>query len=221
LLPLLLGCGLTVGAPAPAAHALYQAPDGIPQLGTLPERASGTLGMKLEKTIFRVDVLTLDVRVDPATATDIDSLVRGTSAYDEAAAARIAGRALEAAEAVAEIEFLRSVSLDEFLGGVRGDMRKAVDAGWLEPAGYRSVSEGLPEWFGFLRERRIREGDRISYHVRGDTLRTVYADSAGEVLLDQTDVGRQNVLALLGAWLAPGSSFREDLIRSLWERPDR
>lgn len=178
------------------------------------------MGMKLERTLFQVDVLTLHVRVDSATAAAIGSLVRAEPSYDDTTAARVADRVLRAGEVVAEIEFLRDVGLDRFVDGVREDMRKAVDAGWLEPEGYRAVSEGLPEWFAFLRERRIREGDRISYHVRGDTLRTVYADPEDEVLLDQTDVGRQNVLALLGAWLAPGSSFREDLIRSLWEGPD-
>lgn len=183
----------------------------------IPERENGTMRMKLERTIFQVDVLTLGVRVDSATAAAIDRLMDGGSAYDEAAAARIAERALEAEEVVAGIEFLRDVSLERFLDAVREDMRKAVDAGWLAPEGYRTVSEGLPRWFDFLRERGIRDEDRVSYHVRGDTLRTVYSDPAGDILLDQTDVGRQHRRALLGAWLAPGSSFREDLIRSLWE----
>lgn len=216
LLPLLLGCGLALGTPVPAAAAV-QSSAGTPGLGALPDLEAATMEMKLERTIFKVDVLTLGVRVDSATAADLDAVVDTASGYDDAVEARLAERALRADEAVGEIEFLRGASLGQFLDGVRDDMRKAVDAGWLEPAGYRAVSEGLPEWFGFLRERGIRDGDRISYHVRGDTLRTVYSDPAGDVLLDQTDVGLQHRRALLGAWLAPGSSFREDLIRSLWE----
>ena len=216
-----MGGGLALVGPPRAACAELAWQDGIPTLESLPERARSTMSMRLEKTIFRVDVLRLRLRVDPATAADLDSLVSGGEEYDGALAPEIAERALRADEAVAEIEFLRDVGLDRFLEGVRADMRKAVEAGWLEPGGYRAVSEGLPGWFVFLRERGIRDGDRISYRVRGDTLRTVYADPAGDVLLDQTDVGRQNVLALLGAYLAPGSSFREGLIRSLWEPSGR
>lgn len=215
-MPLVLALGLAAG-PGRGASAALQTPNGVPELGALPERENGTMRMKLERTIFKVDVLTLGVRVDSATAADIDRIVDGGADYDEATAARIAERALDAGEAVAEIEFLRDVSLARFLDAVREDMRKAVEAGWLEPDGYRTVSEGLPVWFDFLRERGIRDGDGLSYHVRGDSLRTVYTDPADTVLLDQTDVGRQHVVALLGAWLAPGSSFREHLIRSLWE----
>lgn len=215
----LLGCGLALGLPARPAHAVLQAADGIPELAIIPAREGGTMTMKLERTIFKVDVLTLALRVDAATAADIASVVADEPDYDDDLAPEIAGRAIRADEAVAKIEFLRGVSLDQFLDAVRDDMQKAVDAGLLEPEGYRMVSEGLPQWFGFLRERRIRDGDRISYHVRGDTLRTVYSDPAGDILLDQTDVGRPRVRALLGAYLAPGSSFREGLIRSLWEPP--
>ena len=79
------------------------------------------------------------------------------------------------------------------------------------------LRDSLPVWFGFLEERRIQDGDRLSYEIRADTLRTVYwGTDEGEILLDQTDVGRQNVLALLGAYFAPGSSFRKKLVRSLW-----
>jgi len=210
-------CGATLTPVAGIGSlATLWAQDGIPRLGLLPEVAHATMAMKLEKTIFKVDVLMLSVRVDPETAAGLDSVVAAESDYDRNVAPTIAERAIRASEAVASIEFLRNVSLEQFLDAVDEDMRKAVAAGWLEPGGYEVVSDGLPVWFDFLRARGIRDGDRISYHVEGDSLRTVYSDPSGQVLLDQTDVGRQHVLALLGAYFAPGSSFREGLIRSLW-----
>jgi hypothetical protein len=78
------------------------------------------------------------------------------------------------------------------------------------------ISEGIPRWFAFLKERRILNGDQIHYRVRGDTLRTVYLSVDGERALDQTDVGAERRLAVLGSYLAPESSFRKGLIKSLF-----
>lgn len=191
----------------------------VPDLSLLPDGPFSTMHMLLEKTIFSVDVLTLDVRVDPATAAEIGRALAGAEEPDEETESAVARAALEADELVGRIEFQRGVSLGQFLDAVDDDMRKAVDVGWLEPAAYRSVRDGLPKWFSFVGERGgIRDGDRLSYYVRGDTLRTVFSTPDGEILLDQTDVGRQHVVALVGAWFAPGSSFREKLVESLFDR---
>lgn len=219
--------GIVSITPAPLPAVAQASPgegagaEPIPRLERLPNHPFTTMSMKLEKTIFAIDVLTLTLRVDPATAGRIESVLAGAEELDDTLEARVAELAVRAPEAVAEIEFLRDVGLGRFLGEVDGDMRKAMEAGWLDAEGYRRVREGLPEWFSFLAERGIRKGDRLSYHVRGDTLRTVFwipsgdPASSGEVLLDQTDVGEANVRALLGAYFAPGSSFREKLVQSL------
>lgn len=192
--------------------------DPEPALSLLPDGRFSTMHMLLEKTILSVDVLTLDVRVDPAAAGRIADALSGVEQHGDADEAPVAQAALEADELVGRIEFQRNIRLDQFLDAIDEDMQKAVDVGWLEPAAYREVRDGLPVWFSFLEERRIRDGDRLSYHVRRDTLRTVFATADGEVLLDQTDVGRQNVMALVGAWFAPNSSFRKKLVQSLFER---
>lgn len=189
-----------------------------PELSLLPERPFSTMHMLLERTIFAVDVLTLDVRVDPASAREIEGVLAGAGEVDDERESAVARAALKAEELVGRIEFQRGVSLGQFLDAVGDDMRKAVEAGWLDPAAYREVRDGLPVWFSFLEERGIHEGDRLSYHVRNDTLRTVFATPKGGVLLDQTDVGRQHVVALVGAWFAPDSSFRDQLVESLFER---
>ncbi|MGH7541365.1 MAG: hypothetical protein ACRELC_10235 [Gemmatimonadota bacterium] len=186
-----------------------------PSLSLLPEGPFATMHMLLEKTIFSVDVLTLDVRVDPATADEIEAALAGAERFDEELAVPVAEAAIRAEEIVGRIVFQRGVSLGQFLDAIDEDMQKAVEVGWLEPAVYREVRDGLPVWFAFLEERGIHDGDRLSYHVRGDTLRTVFAAPDGRILLDQTDVGRGNVMALVGSWFAPDSSFREKLVRSL------
>lgn len=217
--PIAVVAATAVAAVAAADARPLGAQDGdapVPAISGLPDAPWATMAMKLEKTIFNVDVLRLVVRVDPGTAGRIEHAVAGRTEYDDDLQTPVAEIALEAPEAVARIEFLRDVSLDQFLDGVDDDMRRARDAGLLTAEGYARVRDGLPEWFGFLEARRIHEGDEIAYHVRGDTIRTVFRGVDGDVLLDQTDVGRQHVLALLGAYFAPKSSFRKGLVRSLW-----
>ena len=188
-----------------------------PWIARLSAAPYATMGSKLEKTLFKVDVLTLTLRVDGTTADRIGETVSNADKYDDDLEDPIAEAAIQAPEAVAEIEFLRGVRLDQFLGGIEDDMRRAVDVGWLRPDTFAMLRDSLPVWFGFLEERKIHDGDRLQYHIRGNTLRTVYwGVTENEVLLDQTDVGRQNVLALLGAYFAPRSSFRRELVQSLW-----
>jgi len=190
----------------------------LPALADLPAAPYATMGMKLEKTFLKIDVLALTLRVDEQTAGQIGLVVVDHPKYERDLEAPVAQLAITPRTAIAEIEFLRGVSLDQFMDGVRDDMKKALDAGWLEAETFAFLSDSLPVWFGFLDARRIQDGDRLSYAVKGDTLRTVYWGAMeDEILLDQTDVGRQNVLALLGAYFAPKSSFRKALVRSLWE----
>lgn len=176
-----------------------------------------SMEMLFERTIFKVDVLTLHVRFSPEVARRLESLAKGRDYSDELADS-VASVALEARDVWVEIEFQRGVSLGQFVDGVRENLEKARDAGIIAPGTYEMISENLPRWFGFLEERRVHDGDRILYRIRGDTLRTVFLGADGRMLLDQTDIGAERRLAVLGSYFAPGSSFREDLIRSLFER---
>lgn len=173
------------------------------------------MGMLLERTIFRVDILTLRVRLGPEAARELERLVAGRS-YSRALADSVAPVAALATDAFARIEFQRGLRLGQFVSAVRGNMRKAREAGYLSEEDYTKIADALPRWFDFLRERRIRRGDELLYRIRGDTLRTVFRSADGTVLLDQTDVGPERRLAVLGSYYAPGSDFRERLIRSLF-----
>ncbi len=166
----------------------------------------GEMSALLEKTIFKVDVLMLRIRVDSLAAAKIKAFV-----HDDSVALAV----IDAKDILAEIRFLREINLSQFLDGIDDDMKKAVRAGLLDEDSYQEIMGGLPEVFSFLDERKIQDGDCISYRVHADTLRTVYRDTLGTVLLDQVDIGRQRRQSVIATFLTPGSSFRKNLLRSL------
>lgn len=170
----------------------------------------------LEKTIFRVDVLTLDVRFGPEPAGWLKDLVAGR-AYSSPLADSVAAIAIDARDVWARLRFKRGVSLTQFLGGIRDNLKRARDAGIIDSTTFETVSENLPRWYDFLAARGIHQGDEMLYRIRGDTLRTVYRTVDGEILLDQVDVGPERRLSVTGGYFAPKSDFRKNLIKSLFE----
>lgn len=175
----------------------------------------GHMHMLLERTIFDVDVLTLDVCVDETTAGTIATRARDgrTDADDDS----IAAAAIHAQTALGRIRFLRGVSKRQFLDGIRDEQEKAVAAGLLADSTFRLIGDSLPVWFDFLDRRGIHEDDRMVYLFRNDSLRTVFHGEDGRVLLDRTDVGEQRRTSVLATWFAPESDFREPLLDSLDE----
>jgi hypothetical protein len=170
--------------------------------------------MILEKTFLRVDVLTLEVRVDRVTANRIRSFAAGKR-YSEELADSITAAVLDARDVYARIRFLRNVSLEQFVDGVTKSMQKAVKAGLLEQAVFDEITPKLPNWYSFLDSRGIRIGDEQIYRVSANRLRTTFTDNTGTVLLDQTDVGPSGPRAVLTSYFAPRSDFRRPLVRSM------
>lgn len=177
---------------------------------TLADGPSSRACMLLERTIFQVDVLTLDVRFGPETARALEQLVARGAGRDTLAAV-----ALRSRDVFARIEFLRDVGMDRFLDVVRTDMRRAMEQGIISRATLDDVSDNLPRWYRFLEERGVWEGDSMLYRIRGDTLRSMYRATDGEWLLDQLDVGPERGLSVLGSYFARGSSFRAGLLDSM------
>ena len=167
----------------------------------------------LEKTFLKVDVLTLRIRIDSTAAARVRAIV-GRGLPQSVAEDSIAEAAMDSREILADMRFLRGISLEQFLGGIDDDMRQAVRVGLLEEEAYHQIMDDLPVSFSFLRDRRIQKGDRVSYRIHDDTLRTTYMDAEGKVLLDQVDVGRQRRLSVIATYFARGSSFRERLLSS-------
>ena len=206
-------CPLPAGAQA--------APSVLPDVDTGPLGNSRYAVMEtvLEKTIFKVDVLRLEVRVDTATARRLESLVRSAHRSQEVEDP-IALAVLAAPHAIARVTFERNISLKQFLDAVEDGMQKTADAGWLSEEEFLDINGWMPRWFGFLAEDGIRDGDVITYRLSGDTLRKVYRTVAGEIPLDEILVGRKHRYGVLGAYFAPKSSFRKKLLRSLFRTLD-
>ncbi|MFQ5678908.1 MAG: hypothetical protein ACE5HP_05560 [Gemmatimonadota bacterium] len=211
-----LVAGLTLLVLSSAAASPQEPPLDTAAVGTFPHTRMRTL---LEKTLFKVNVLTLEVRLGAEDAARIQRLLlagEGSDSLEDS----LASAAARSRDAFARIEFRRGVSLRRFVAAVHQNMRRARAAGYLTAAEYEEIAAAFPGWFAFLERRRIRVGDQLLYRIHGDTLRTVYRDPGGEVLLDQTDVGPERRLAVLGSYFAPGSDFRRGLIRSLLANRD-
>lgn len=201
--------------------AMVNAPDARGQSvpGDTLDLATGPFAemqMLLQKTIFKVDVFTLRVRFDEATATRFEMLAAGRR-YSSSLADSIADAALEAVDAWAVIDYLRDVELHQYLDGVRNNMKRAVEAGLISDQDYDVISAELPTMYAPIEERKILRGDQIYYRVHGDTVRTVYQGADGEMLVDHTEIGPERRVAVIGGYFAPKSSFREKLIESLFE----
>lgn len=168
----------------------------------------------LEKTLFQVDVIALDLWLGPATAGEVRRLGAASDLADtpgdSLAAALAASR-----DARSRMVFQRNVGLDRFLDGVIADMRRACEAGLLDQESFQAVSTGLPVWLAPLRADGLREGDRILHRIAGDTLQTVVQRRDGAVVLDQIDVGAEHRRALLGSLVAPGGGFTDQLLDQL------
>ncbi len=177
---------------------------------------SVTMGMLLEKTIFQVDVLVLEIRFGPETARQLEDHVPTSGSGDLDAAADIA---MHSRDAWATMEFRRDVGLERFLDGIDKNMRKARDAGALDAAGYKIVATSLPGYFAPLAERGIKSRDRLFYRILGDSLHTVFQQQDGLVIIDQIDVGPERRLSLLGSFFVKESEFRKGLLESLAIHP--
>lgn len=169
----------------------------------------------LEKTLLRLDVLTLDIRVGRATAERLAALIDGQR-YSRALADQAARVLIGCDDALARMVFLRNISAEQFLDGIRDNLGHALRAGILSRAQHGAVAASLPQWFAFLRDRGIHQGDVLLYRIRGDTVRTQFWSNQRRLLLDRVDLGAGGRLGLMGGYFAPGSDLREGLLRSLF-----
>lgn len=173
----------------------------------------------LEKTIFSIDVLWLTLRIQGPAGERLQEIKERHTLTDEIADS-VAGVAVDAGCAVAQIDFLRDISRDRFLDGLRGSTRKAWEAGLLDEETFRFIEEASTDWYPFLRERGVLDGDQMTYRIRGDTLKIEYRSPDGELLLDQTDVGPGRTRSVLAGYFAPGSDFRDGLMEALFRKEE-
>jgi hypothetical protein len=190
----------------------------LPSLGS-PELAQGpfsSMHMMLQKTILRINVATIDVRVDRQAQARLAELARGKP-YSDDLAQQLAPVAIGAGRAVVQMQLVRAVSLDRWMGVVRDNLKQARAAGLISKELEQKVGAGLPQWFAALDKRGYEKGDRVLYSIAPDSLRTVVVSAGGQVLVDMTDADQGIRRVVLASYFAPGSDFREPLLRSLVE----
>jgi hypothetical protein len=186
-----------------------------------PDLAQGpysSMHMLLEKTFLKVDVLTVDVRFGKAVHPRLTELVKG-QAYSDELAKQVAAVAIGADDALIQLKFVRDVSLEQWMDGVKENLEQAREAGLITKKVQQRVSQGLPGWFAAVKERGYKNGDRVLYRVRPDGLRTAVVTADGKVLVDRLDGDKDAPRVVMASYFAPKSDFRELLLRSLFKSP--
>ncbi|MBN2196467.1 MAG: hypothetical protein JW751_26890 [Polyangiaceae bacterium] len=206
----LLVCGflagtLLAGEPVPSLTA-----------GDLAKGPFSSMHMLLEKTVLKVDVLTVDVKVTKKTQDKFAQIATGKG-YTPELGNQIADIAIKADDALVQLEFKRDVGLNMWIGEVRRNLQQARDAGLISPDLQQKVSDSLPSSFSALSERGYKNGDRLLYRVRPDSLRTVVVGpDHATVLLDRIDKDPGARRVPMACYFAPASDFRDLLLKSLF-----
>jgi hypothetical protein len=193
---------------------------GAPPSLDSPELAQGpysSMHMLLQKTVLKINVATVDVRVDKPTQAHFAELARGQQ-YSYALDGQLASAAIAAPHAVVQMQFVRDVPLNRWIGVVRDNLDLAREAGLITRDIEQKVSNAIPQWFAPLAERGYQKNDRLIYSITPDTLRTVVVSAGGQVLLDLSDHEAGARRVVMASYFAPKSDTRELLIRSLLER---
>lgn len=172
--------------------------------------------MLLEKTILKVDVLTVDVRFGASTQSELAKLAEGKS-YSNDLGGKMAKVAIAAPEAVVQLKFVRNVSLDQWMDGVRENLDQALAAGLITAELKNKVANALPGTFQAIKERGYEEGDRLLYGVRNGVVDTAVVAGNGTVLVQKSQNDSQIAGVVLASYFAPGSDFREPLLKSLFK----
>jgi hypothetical protein len=192
---------------------------GLPSLDS-PELGQGpfaAMHMLLQKTVLKINVANIDVRFDKPTQGKLANLV-GTKPYSYELDDQLAKVAIAAPHAVVQMQFVRDIPLNRWIGVVRDNLELARDAGLIGGDLEQKVSNGIPQWFAPLADRGYKKGDRLLYEITPNTFRTVVLSEGGQVLLDMGEHEAGTRRVVLASYFAPKSDTREPLIRSLWER---
>ncbi len=201
-----------VGAtPVPMANAGGAVPS--PGDGSLASGPFSKMHMLLEKTILKVDVVTVDVRVDAKAQGEFSKIAQGKKIEGDVEE-QLAKAAIAVDHAVVQMKFERDVSLSQWMDQVSGSLDKAVSAGYINAGRKAQVMNGLPNWFAPVKERGFKEGDKVLYRVQNGALRTVLVQADGQTSVDQTDTGSDAARVLFAGYFAPGADMRA-MLRTL------
>jgi hypothetical protein len=171
----------------------------------------------LEKTIFKVDAVRLDLTIRDETPDRVGELVTGRAdprAWSDSVAAMYLG----VDQASVRMTFLRSFGLNRFLDANRDVMEKLAKAGLITEEELEDLDAENRARFAGLAEDGIRDGDVIEHELRGDTVTTRYTDVTGAVRIDGLLVGSAERRMLLGSLFGPNSEFRNGLLDLVFTR---
>ena len=167
----------------------------------------------LERTLLRVDVLHFKLTVDEQTGTRVRELLQGLLDGPELERA-VTAVYMDARHADIELAFLRSIEMDQFLNGREETLEELVKGGYVDDETAERTARYNEQRFAFLADAGIRAGDRLTYSLRADSIRTRYTSESGAVLLNDVRVGPTPRAVLLGSFFAPGTTFHEPI----WDR---
>lgn len=182
----------------------------------LAHGAYAYMHMLLQKTFLKINVATIEVRIDKPTQTRLTGLATGKS-FSDGLAEQLTHVVIGAERGVVQMKFKRDVSLDRWMGVVRDNLEQTRKAGLIDAGLEKRVSQGLPESFAALKSRGYEKDDRLIYEVAPGALRTVVVSGSGQVLVDRMDQDPGVRKVVLCSYFAPGSDFRDPLLRSLFE----
>jgi hypothetical protein len=207
---------LTSGMVALALLVLPQpalADGGPPRLAAGP---SAVLQGVLRKTMLRVEVARVQIRVDEPTQRKLAELASGrqsSKALDDGIVRAVMGTS----SAVITSELRRDVPFDKYSESVYDDLESARESGLIAKDSYWALVRLLPEWFRALQDRGARKGDRFMCRIQPGSMRVVYRTVEGATLVDREVRGAGLGHAVLGSYLAPESDFREELLHSVFK----
>jgi hypothetical protein len=169
----------------------------------------------LKKTIFKVEVARVQVRVDQATQRKLASIAHGRKQTEGLSDGAV--RAVMATkQAIISAEIRRDVPYDKYVESTQEDLKRARASGLASEAAFGSVTRLLPQWFRTFEGRGMRKGDRFVCSVGPASMRVVYTAANGRKLVDRRIEGHDPGRAILASYFAPGSSFRKDLLKSVF-----
>ena len=199
------------------AGASLAAPLPVLEGGDLGQGPYAAMHMLLQKTVLNIKVATIDVRFDKGTQGRFAQLAGGKS-YAPDLGHQLALAAIDARHAVVVMQFQRDIPLNRWIGVVKDNLEQARKAGLITREVEQRVGNSLAEWFGALKDRGYEKGDRLMYAVTPDGVRSLVASAGGKVFVDRVDKGHDGRRVVISSYFAPGSEFREPLLRSLVEQ---
>ena len=200
--------------------SVVSARSNAPPSQSSPEWAQGpysAMHMLLEKTVFNIDVLTVDVRVGKRVHRRFVEVIGANKQYSEPLSERLAKVALDADDALVEVGYLRDISFEQWMEGVIENLDRAEAAKLITEEVRQRVQERVPVAFAAIKERGYERGDRLLYRVRADLVRMVVVSEKGKIYVDTTDVDKDAPRVVMASYFAPKSDFRAPLLRSLFD----